>query len=89
MLLVRLDFIGVREMRLSIETNDDGTVKMSVERDDGKKLDYAGTRDDFELSFKPVKGAKDDDMIVDLYARFRSKHPKKTDGLPVSPKDQK
>jgi hypothetical protein len=76
-------------MRLSIETNDDGTVKMSVERDDGKKLDYEGTRDDFELSFKPVRGKKDDDMIVDLYARFRTQHPKKTDGQPVSPKDKK
>jgi len=69
-------------MRLSIETNDDGTVKVSVERDDGRVLNFAGDRDDFALSFKPVKGAKDDDQIVELYARFRTKHPKKTDGLP-------
>ena len=76
-------------MRLSIETNDDGTVKMFVERDDGTTLEHTGARDDFEVKFKPKKGAKDDDMVVELYARFRTKHPKKTDGQPLPPKGQK
>lgn len=74
-------------MRLSIETKANGKLKVQVERDDGKTTNFEGEREDFSLAFLPVVGKEDDDMVVNLYARFRVKHP--TDGGLPTVKDVK
>lgn len=69
-------------MRLQLEAKSNGKIKVQVERDDGKKTDFEGEREDFTLDFKPVEGKEDDDIVLVLYGRFRTKHPK-DDGTPI------
>jgi len=74
-------------MRLSIETLPNDKIKVTVEREGKIPVNFLGDRTDFVLELIPEQGNEEDQSVMDLYERFRVKHPK-SDGKPLNVKDK-